>query len=288
MDEPPFRAIDAIREGLTVLQEAGCGEPYRDAELLLMQAAGWTRERLYRDLQDPIGAGVLEEYRRLIGRRQRREPISYIRGVKEFAGLEFDITPDVLIPRPETELIVGEAIEISPRGGLVADAGTGSGNIAVAVAYARSDLRVIATDISPAAMVVASRNARKHGVKDRVSLVRASLLQCFRASCLDLVASNPPYVATGDQSALMEEVRAYEPAVALYAGADGLSQIRFLIQEAAACLKPGGWFLMEFGLGQGAAIMDMIDESVWADASFLEDLRGVQRVLKVRRRPCSM
>lgn len=288
MDEPPFRAIDAIREGFTVLQEAGCGEPYRDAELLLMQAAGWSRERLYRDLQDPIGAGVLDEYRRLIARRQQREPMSYIRGVKEFAGLEFDVTPDVLIPRPETELIVGQTIEISPRGGLVADAGTGSGNVAVAVAYARSDLRVIATDISPAAMVVASRNASKHGVKDRVSLVRTSLLQCFRASCLDLVASNPPYVATGDQSALMEEVRAYEPAVALYAGTDGLSQIRILIHEAAACLKPGGWFLMEFGLGQGTAILEMLEASVWADASLLEDLRGIQRVLKARRRSSSL
>ncbi len=283
-----MRAIEAIREGLAVLQSAGCSEPYRDAELLLMQAAGWTRERLYRDLQDPIGAHVLDEYRKLIGRRQRREPISYIRGVKEFAGLEFDVTPDVLIPRPETEMIVEQAIELAPRGGLVADAGAGSGNIAVAVAFARSDLRVIATDISPAAIVVALGNARKHGVEDRVSLVRTSLLQCFRASCLDLIASNPPYVATGDaQDALMEEVRAYEPAVALYAGKDGLAQIRMLIQEAAGCLKPGGWMLMEFGMGQGGAILEMLDAHAWDDASLLADLRGIQRVLKVRRRPPS-
>ncbi|MBI2839490.1 MAG: peptide chain release factor N(5)-glutamine methyltransferase [Acidobacteria bacterium] len=281
-----MQAIEAIREGLAVLQAAGCSEPYRDAELLLMQAAGWTREHLYRDLQDPIGADVLDEYRRLIGRRQSREPISYIRGVKEFAGLEFDVTPDVLIPRPETELIVEKAIELAPRGGVLADAGTGSGNIAVAVAFARGDLRVIATDISPAAIAVALGNARKHGVKDHVRLVRTSLLQCFRASCLDLVASNPPYVATGDdQSALMEEVRAYEPAVALYAGKDGLTQIRILIQQAAACLKPGGWFLMELGMGQGRAILDMLDGRLWDDASLLEDLRGIQRVLKARKRP---
>lgn len=279
-----MRVIQAITQAIERLTEAGCPEPQRDAELLYMHAAGWSREVLYCNLYQEAVPACLERYWPLVERRRQREPIAYIRGVKEFFGLELELTPDVLVPRPETEIIVEEAVRLAPPRSIVADACTGSGNIAVSLAHAREDVTVLATDISLPALRVAAANARKHGVDARVRFVRGSLLECFPRCSLDMVAANPPYVASGDEAVLMEEVRRYEPAVALYAGEDGLRLVRMLIAQAAECLKPGGFLLMELGLGQGPAILDLLESAIWEDATLLRDLRDYDRTLCVRKR----
>lgn len=279
-----MRVCEALREASAALTRAGCSEPALDAELLLMHATGWSRERLYRELNAEVDDEVHTTYRDLISRRADREPIAYIRGVKEFHGLDFIVSPDVLVPRPETEILVDEAIRRAPDGAVIADAGTGSGNIAVAIAVARPDVRVVATDISAAAIRVARVNAKKHGVDSRVGFVRASFLSALRRESFDIVVSNPPYVATEDESGLMDEVRRFEPPSALYAGKGGLDLLRTVTEQARVCLRPGGRLLMEFGFGQGGAVRSLFGESIWDAPELIEDLQGFARAVRVRLR----
>ena len=250
----------------------------------MMHATGWSRERLFCSLHDPIHEPVVDEFLELIIRRENREPLSYIVGTKEFWGLDFHVTPDVLIPRPETEIIVDQAIRLAPPGARVVDVGTGCGNIAVAVAHARPDLRLFATEISAPAMVVARRNTRKHAVNRGVRFVRASLLEPFAPSTFDMVVANLPYVAETDQQILVPEVRDHEPYVALFSGRDGLSLLRSILPQAACVLKPSGVLLLEIGLGQAPAVRTLLDPASWGEISFLLDMQRIERTLFARRR----
>ena len=248
---------------------------------------GWTTERFLTSAREPEPDGFAGRYDALVSRRAGREPLAYIVGRQEFWGLSFEVSPAVLIPRPETELIVEAALERSPAsiGDLaVADVCTGSGCIAIAIARDRPRARVIATDVSEAALAVAERNARRHGVGDRVVCTRADLLDGV-AGPFDLIVANPPYVRERERRMLRPEVRAHEPSVALYAGPDGLDVIKRLAAQAGSRLRSGGVLIFEFGFGQDETIEEVIGGI--DDLKLLRldrDLQGIARTAIVERR----
>jgi release factor glutamine methyltransferase len=268
-----------INEARQRLQAAGLtpADAKLDAEVLARHALGWDRAQLVSAGRDPAPNGFDERFSGYIERRASREPVAFITGHREFWGLDLEVTPDVLIPRPETELIVEAACERWPdrsRVRHIVDVGTGSGCLAVALAHEFPSARVIAIDISAAALAVATRNARRH-IGDRISLVRAHLLDAIAAP-VDLIVSNPPYVPAGVE--LSPEIIRFEPAVALYSGDDGLTLLAQLIGSARSHLAAGGLFVVEFGLGQDAEIEALAADAGWRDVGIKHDLQGIARV----------
>lgn len=271
----------------SILDEAAArldGSPTarRDAELLLMRAAGRDRAWMLTHPEaslTPEQSALLEGW---IARRARREPIQYILGETEFYGLAFTVTPDVLIPRPETEHLVEAVLERVAREAPVriCDVGTGSGAIAVALAHALPRAQGTALDISRAALEVAAGNARRHGVAERVRFLESDLLNAVRDERFDVVVSNPPYVSN-DES-LEAQVRDYEPHAALFAGPTGLEVYRRLIPQAHEALVPGGWLLMEIGHGQRDGVAALLRD--WDGVHFVQDLQGIPRIAIARRR----
>ena len=260
-----------------------------DAELLVREAlGGWDRARFLAHQDEPAAGGAEHAVEALLARRERREPISLILGRREFWGVEFRVTPDVLTPRPETELVVEEALaclatDPAPAPLSLADVGTGSGCLAVALALELPTAHVVATDVSAAAREVARGNATRHGVAGRIRFERASLLG--GAGNLSLVVSNPPYVAAGDLAALPPEVREFEPASALDGGPDGLEIVRDLLASAGSALLPGGWLVFEFGDGQEEGVRAAIAASRLEMVRIRSDLQGIPRTAVVRRPP---
>ena len=252
---------------------------WRDAELLLMHVLACDRAYLLTHPETQLTAEQAALYEAWLARRARHEPVQYIIGEQEFFGLTFRVTPDVLIPRPETEHLVEAALERAGRESAlrIADIGTGSGAIAVALAHALPRARVTALDISTAALVVAQENAKSHGVSDRIRFFKSDLLAAVTGEQFDMIVSNPPYVAEGEE--LERQVRDYEPDVALFAGPEGLDVYRRLIPKAA--LRPGGWLLLEIGHGQRDALERLL--SGWANVSFIADLQGIPRVACAQR-----
>ena len=217
-------------------------------------------------------------------RRVEGEPIQYITGVQEFYGLALAVTPAVLIPRPETELLVEAVLGRLPRAGVlrVADVGTGSGAIAIALAWHLAEARVVAIDCSAEALVVARRNAAAHGVEERIEFVEGDLLGGLAAGApLDAVVSNPPYIPEDDRAGLERQVREFEPGLALFAGQDGMAMYDRLLPQAWARLQPGGLLALEIGAGQREAVARRL--GAWAGVQFLEDLRGIPRTVLARR-----
>jgi release factor glutamine methyltransferase len=266
-----------------VLQRAGNKNPARDAELLLLYATGLSRTDLITQPERQLSTAESRKYRGLVARRERSEPIQYITGEREFYGLRFTVTPDVLIPRPETEHLVEAALERIPlvTPWRIADVGTGSGAIAVALAVARPSARITAVDISPAALQIAKQNASAHQVAERIDFAEAYLLDGIKASSLDMVLSNPPYIASGERETLDAEVREFEPATALFAGPTGVEIYERLIPQAGNVLRPNGWLLMEIGAGQQSQLSLLLKD--WIKVSFLPDLQGIPRVALAQR-----
>jgi release factor glutamine methyltransferase len=257
-----------------------------DAEILGRHAVGWDRARYLAHRDEPIALPIQEHLEGMVKRRERREPVAYITGAREFWGLEFLVSPAVLVPRSETEAIVESALSVmreQHRAWRVADVGTGSGCIAVALAYERPNAHVTATDISESALAVAAANALTHGVDARIRLVQTSLLDGV-AGPFDLVVANPPYVPAAGRDGLPPDVLEYEPDVALFGhGADGLDEARRLLSDAPARLSAGGWLLMEFGFGQGPAVraaVRAVPELTLME--ILVDLQGHERALVAR------
>ncbi len=278
---------ERILEARQKLEDAGLAraDATLDSEVLARHALGWDRAQLVTAGRDPAPNGFDERFSGYIQRRAGREPVAFITGHREFWGLDLEVTPDVLIPRPETELIVEAACERWPlrqaqgrpdrsRVRRIVDVGTGSGCLAIALAHEFPSARVIAIDISAAALVVATRNARKH-VGDRISLVRANLLDAIGAP-VDLIVSNPPYVPAGVE--LSPEIIRFEPAVALYSGDDGLTLLAQLIGSVRSHLAAGGLFVVEFGLGQDAEIEALAAEAGWRDVAIKHDLQQIPRI----------
>ena len=285
---PALTAREALRLGVERLRKAGVESAQLDMSLIMAEALGTNRLGLYMDLDRPLNDAERANARAMLARRVAREPIAYILGRKEFYGLEFKVTRDTLIPRPETEHLVETALEWlnaraeslpAPR---VVDVGTGSGAIAVAVAHACPRAEVIATDISAPALEIARANAAQHGVAERIAFHQASLLAALDAP-VDLILSNPPYVPQGDLPSLAPEVAAFEPHSALFSGADGLDCIRALIAAAPAQLRPGGMLALECGARQAAAIAQLLtDTEHFAPAQIVNDLAGIPRVVAAR------
>jgi release factor glutamine methyltransferase len=278
---------DLVLAARTRLAAAGIepGEAAMDAELLAREVLGWDRARFLAHEIDAAPASLTAPFEALVSRRERREPVSEILGRREFWGLDFEVTRDVLTPRPETEIIVEEAIAraaCEPAPALrIADVGTGSGCLAVVLAREFPRSTLVATDISPSALEVARRNAARHGVADRIDFRRTSLLDGI-APAFDLVVSNPPYVPTRDLASLPPEVRNFEPREALDGGNDGLDAVRDLAKGAAGVLSPGGWLIMEFGYGQESGVRAAIADTSLELVGIRSDLQGIPRTLVAR------
>jgi release factor glutamine methyltransferase len=290
-----------VRAALTEAERVLAAGPHRerarrDAATLLLHALRESMVEanlawLIAHQDDPLACGVAERFRILLDRRRAGEPMQYITGEAEFYGLKFAVNREVLIPRPETELLVERAILVAGKlrqDGLVpepriVDVGTGSGAIAVSLAHAFKTARVMATEISPAALAVARANAARNGVAERVRFLEGDLLEPVAGETFHFVVSNPPYVPERDRASLAVEVRDFEPAQALYAGEDGLSVYRRLIPEAFAVLKAGGFLLLEIGYGQRAAIEALLKTAGFGGIEFAADLQGIPRVALARR-----
>jgi release factor glutamine methyltransferase len=270
-----------------------------DAEVLARRVLGWDRAKFLTEQNEVATTKFLLNYEHYVARRMRREPISYIIGTREFWSLDFEVTPDVLIPRPETELIIEEALEImgasgargatgargaAANGPVFYDIGTGSGVLAIVLAREFPDATVYATDISASALDVARRNASRHHVANRVNFVETSFLDGLDYKA-QLVVSNPPYVPALSAPALTPEVRDYEPGVAVFGGDDGMEGLRRVLQDSIARLVPGGWLIMEFGYGQDEAVAELVNASSGLSVvKIREDLQGIPRTLVARAR----
>jgi release factor glutamine methyltransferase len=224
-------------------------------------------------------------YADLLERRHRGEPIQYITGETEFYGFPFRVTPDVLIPRPETELLVEKVFDLAAcfRAPRIVDVGTGSGAISATLAHKLPHASITATDLSAPALAIARQNAERNGVSQRIRFLSADLLDPLAEERFEIVVSNPPYVPTTDRPSLPVEVRDHEPALALFAGPDGLDAYRRLIPQAFACLVPGGFLTLEIGHGQSPAIRDLLASSGFHQIEFLPDLQNILRVALAQR-----
>ena len=264
-------------------------EAVLDTNLLARHVLGWTRSQMLLRQEDPVPAGFEEPFSALIERRARREPAAYIRGLQEFWSRDFVVTRDVLIPRPESELIVEELMTMLPVDApalprRVADIGTGSGCIAISVAAERPLVRVVATDISKAALDVARKNAELAGVASQIEFVECAYLS-GTTGAFDFILSNPPYVTEGEYEQLAPEVREYEPASALVAGEDGLRDIRQILDVAQSRLKPGGTLFMEIGHRHAGAMDELMQRFPSLTLkSISNDLQRIPRVAIVEKK----
>jgi release factor glutamine methyltransferase len=250
-----------------------------DARLLAEHLLGWTTERYFADSNETPPPSFEARFEALVARRAAREPFAYIVGHQEFWGLEIAVSPAVLIPRPETELIVEAALEAiaSESPAAVADVGTGSGCLAVAIARERPRAAIVGTDVSDAAIAIARHNAETVGVATRIVFHHTDLLDGVDDQ-FDLIVSNPPYVRDGDRANIQPEVR-FEPSGALYAGVDGLDVIRRLVPQSVERLTRGGTLMFEFGFGQADAVSELIlSAAALTMVGLRSDLQGIPRV----------
>ncbi len=280
---------DHLREARSALVDAGVpdAEAALDAALLARHVLGWDRARLIVEAPDPAPPAFAGAFRRLVARRAAREPVAYIRGVQEFYGRDFTVSPAVLIPRPETEFVVEEAlaclreVDMAPAPRVV-DVGTGSGCLAVTLAVEWPPAHIVGTDVSETALVVARANAERHGVLDRVAFRHGPYLSGL-APPLDLVVSNPPYVPDEERGTLAPEVVDHEPHTALFGGRDGLRDIRELVRQSAERLRPGGWLVMEVGAGQAAPLDRLLSSTQGLTlVRMRSDLQNIPRVAVIR------
>lgn len=280
-----WNSLKLIRETAGYFEKAGIPSPRLDAELLLAHVLGYKRIDLYTRHEKIIKEKDRARFKELIRRRVRREPLQYILGETEFYGLKFKVTPVVLIPRPETELLVEEGLKSAPT--KILDIGTGSGCIAVTLAKHLSEASIVATDISKQALEVARENAQRHEVEGRIELIPADIAPWKRFAAegrtFDLILSNPPYIPTGEFSKLQPEVRDFEPQRALDGGADGLDFYRSILQDAVKFLKPNASLLFEIGEDQGEKVRQMIAEVGLREIQIKKDLNRKDRLALGRR-----
>ena len=294
----------ALKLGITQLRAAGVPSDTLAAELLLLHATGRSRTSIYSHPEDPLSDQQSQYYLALTEKRAAGIPTQHLTGKQEFWGLEFEVTPDVLIPRPETEHVVEVALDrlalrdlrsqqkqnMTGEGLLLADIGTGSGCIAIALAKEFPAAQIHALDISPAALAVAQRNASRLGCSDRIHFVESSLLKTINSLATrhsplayDLIASNPPYIGRREASTLTREVRDHEPELALYGGEEGYELYADLITQSAAHLKPGGILVLELGHNSLPAVQPLFDTPAWINVGITNDLAGIPRVLSGQR-----
>jgi release factor glutamine methyltransferase len=289
----------ALRKGISQLRTADVSCFTLAAELLLLHVLGRDRTWVYSHPEEAISSADADRFFALICRRAAGEPTQHLTGKQEFWGLEFEVTPDVLIPRPETEHLIEVALDrlalrelragrkqtLTGEGLQIADIGAGSGCIAIALAKELPGATIHATDISPAALAVAQRNAARHSVADRIHFLESNLLDGVLHSqrSFDLIASNPPYIGRREAATLMREVRDHEPEIALYGGEEGYELYADLITQAAAHLKPGGLLVFELGHNSLPAVQPLLDVPTWTNVAVTNDLAGIPRVIAAER-----
>jgi release factor glutamine methyltransferase len=249
-----------------------------EAELLLAATLGMDRVGLYVNFERPLDAAELAAFRDQVQRRAQREPVQYILGETEFWSLPFNVSPAVLVPRADTEVLVEEALTRIEGFARVLDVGTGSGAIAIALAHEKTEILVTALDCSEQALEVAQANAERNGVADRVTCLAGDLAD-LPPGPFEMVVSNPPYIPTGDLAQLMPEVRDHEPRLALDGGDDGLSAYRQLAAQAGKVLVPGGWLLVEVGIDQAADVETLFGAAGLTEIKYREDYSGIPRVV---------
>lgn len=281
--------LSLTRKAAAVFAERGFENPRLESELLLAGVLGLNRLDLYLQHDRPVGATELDRFREHVRRRLRHEPLQYILGSVGFRRLELHVDPRVLIPRPETEVLVGAVLDWAAlqanRPGAVLDVGTGSGAIALSLAAEGCFEVVVASDVSPAALEVARANALGNGLDGRVEFRAGSLLDVVRPDeRFRVIVSNPPYVAEHERASLPPEVVEYEPGVALFGGVDGFGVIGELLRGAPSRIEPGGLLALEVGLGQAETVCETIDRSgAWRPARIVPDLTGRPRVVLAER-----
>ena len=268
----------ALLQGTKLLEDAGIAAPRLTAEVLLGHALRQERAYLYAHSERVLREVEWIHFGRYLHERLNGKPTQYITGRQEFYGREFRVTPDVLIPRPETELVVESALALGTGARRIVDAGCGSGAIAITLQLETGAL-VAGTDISAAALAVAAENGRTLGA--RADWVQCDLISAFAGASADMIVSNPPYVPLSDRAGLQREVRDYEPAVALFAGPTGFEIYEELIADAARVLRPGGWLVLEIGYTSKDRVAAMLGAN-WRDVRVAPDLAGIPRVLAAR------
>lgn len=260
------------------LAEKGVENPRLEAEWMLCEALSLDRVGLYLNFDKPLSDAELALYRGMVARRGRREPLQYILGSQEFMGLEFRVTPAVLIPRHDTEVLVTEAVKRGAACRSILDIGTGSGCVAVAVAKALPEAEVCTVDVAGEAIEVARGNAERNGVS--VQFFQGSLFEPFAGKRFDMVVSNPPYITSADLACLQQEVREFEPVGALDGGGDGLDFYRRITADAPGYLNPGGWLLFEVGAGQAGEVLELLSSGGFTNERFSQtDPAGIERVV---------
>jgi release factor glutamine methyltransferase len=289
----------ALKHGISQLREGGIADFTLAAELLLLHSTKRDRTSLYSHPDDELAESELQTYQSLIQRRISGEPTQHLTGKQEFWGLEFIVSPDVLIPRPETEHLIEVALDrLALRevragrtnkndgtGLVVADVGTGSGCIAVSLAKELPRAEIYATDTSAAALSVARNNAARHAVSGCIRFLEANLLRSLALSRLrfDLIVSNPPYIGRREAPTLPREVRDHEPELALYGGEEGYELYADLIAQSAARLKPGGLLVVELGHDSLSAVEPLLEAPLWLGVGVTNDLAGIARVIAAER-----
>ena len=285
---------EALKYGIHKLRDASMDSYTLAAELLLLDALQRERTWLYSHPEEQLTPEQEQKYLESIQRRSSGEPVQHITGHQEFWSLDFAVSPDVLIPRPETEHLIEVALDRlavreiqngrpqknNGEGLLIADIGTGSSCIAVALAKELPAAQFIATDISPAALEIARRNAAKHEVAERIQFLECHLLEgANKTSGIDLIVSNPPYVGLNEKESLTREVRDHEPATALFGGEEGYELYADLITQAAIHLKPGGLLVLELGHKSLPAVQPLLEAPTWQRTAVTKDLAGIDRVI---------
>lgn len=276
-----MRIREALFESVRQLRSSGVAVPEMTARVLLSDVLGQDQAWLEAHSEEAVGPGQLERFRSALRARTDGVPLQYIRGVQEFFGLEFAVTPAVLIPRPETEHLVEAALQRIRPGDRVVDIGTGSGAIAVSLALNAPSATVLASDISLDALAVASRNAARLGAE--VRFLAADAAYALASTTVEMVVTNPPYVPRADACGLQKELY-HEPAVALYGGEDGLEVFERIARSAWEALRRDGWLLAEIGFGSRDAVRRLLRSRDWEQPAFLSDLAGIDRVVITRRR----
>ena len=283
---------EAILRAAHELRKAGVPEPRREAGSLMGHALQQDRSFVLAHADDLITTEQAERFREYLDGRMKGKPLQYITGRQEFFGLDFEVNSDVLIPRPETELLIETALKLTTglrSAPFICDVGTGSGCIPITLLHELRQFpasRAIAIDVSEAALAVAKRNAARHSVAERIEFV---VSDCFdeldaRVGQFDLIVSNPPYIRADAFDYLQTEVRDFEPRVALEAGADGLSVVRRLFIDAGVFLKVGGHLVVEIGFDQAAAVSEIVDGNTWKLLDIYKDLQGIPRTVALQKR----
>ncbi len=295
--EPQWTILEVLKWTTEYFSVNGIDSPRLTAEILLSEVLGIERIGLYVRFDQPLSEDERTRFKALVKRRLLREPVAYILGRKDFWKIELDLTPDVLIPRPETEILVERAIEAvdemmsenrkTPFRAI--DMGTGSGAIAISLAHCRPGLLYYASDLSYAALRVAVHNAALNKVKDRISFFASNWFESIARSCsFDMILSNPPYISSAEVTKLAPEILNHEPLMALDGDVDGLRDIFRLIEEAPAFLAPGGFLMMEIGCDQKAAVEQKVEKQPeYAEVSFRKDYGGHHRVAVIKKNDLS-